>query len=144
MSEQDYEYEYQPPVESDEEFDPFNEAHVQAIVSQAVEEQLGPLAQALEPLAQQVTEEQQAEQDAYAENWVNSAMERHSVPPHAREQVLVMSGGYRLAGLEPEAAIAAAAETLQRSSAVSKDEAAGRPRTMEEAALRIARRRGIS
>jgi hypothetical protein len=125
---------------SGDDFDPFDQSQVEEVVGRAVEEQLSPITTALGPIAEAVAAEQEAQADAQAEQWVNNAMERLDVPEHDREQVLLASGGYRLAGYSPEEAIAAAAERL-RTTAVRYP--SGPPRSMLDSAERIARKMGL-
>jgi hypothetical protein len=112
------------------------------VVGRAVNEQLAPISAALEPLAQAVSAQQEAEADAYAEQNISGTMDQLGVPEHAREQVLFASGGYRLAGLPPDQALAAAAEQFGRTTMISPP-AGGRPSSMLESAERIARASGL-
>jgi len=163
---------YEPPVQqyeqepqyAEEDFDPFDQDSVANVVNQALQQQMAPLVQALQPIVDQ-------HNDAQSIQYVEGVFGRLGVPDDLRDEVLIMSGGYRLAGQSPEQAISSAYQSIQglRGGGVEQGRldqrnelqqivsapgvpngsqpgavpGESRPQNMEEAAQRIAARLGI-
>ena len=153
------------PQFNPEDFDPFDPNALQGVVDRSIQSQIAPLVQALQPLVEQ-------HNDAQSSQYVENVFGRLGVPDDLKDEVLIMSGGYRLAGQSPEQAINSAYASIQglRGQGVSQGRedqrqeleqivnapgvanggqpgavaAESRPGNMEESAMRIAARLGIT
>lgn len=156
---------YQEQQYEEDEFDPFDAASVQGVISRELQQQIAPLIQALQPIVEE-------HNDAASAQYVEGVFGRLGVPDQLRDEVLIMSGGYRLAGQSPEQAISSAYQSIQGLRGQGVDQGRedqrqeleqivsapgvpngsqqgavpgeSRPASMEDAAQRIAARLGIS
>ena len=158
--------EYAPPQyqPQGEEFDPFDPNSFESAVGSAVEQRIAPLVQALQPIVEQ-------HRDAESKQFVDQQYEIMGVPESDRDEVLIMSAGYRMAGQSPVQAMNSAWQALQARDGRAKGAGAqeqrqeleqivaapgvpqgsqpgsvpaeSRPASMEDAAKRIAAKLGI-